>query len=100
MEQLFLRLSTALLHTLEESMQPVLIFRGGHWISVSLPKGLDPKWTSKDSLYFASAWLSAKEKWGCEKKATSLAEAAVYKRLYEGLVYNKTLEHDLQQLWS
>jgi len=76
-----------------------LVFRGAEWISVLIPKGIDPVWVEADLLYYATAWAAAQAAGFSEKRSEQLAEALVSKRLYPGLVYDSVLEGDLAKVY-
>jgi hypothetical protein len=80
-------------------MQARLVLSDGQWISVSLPKGRDPSWTVADEYAFAAAYASAIRSFGqAHAKATIVAEAIVFRRLYPGIVFDKGLERDIQSI--
>jgi hypothetical protein len=86
-------------------MQARLVLSEGQWISVSLPKGRDPSWTVADEYAFAAAYASAIRSFGqaeasasAHAKATNVAEAIVFRRLYPGIVFDKGLERDIQSI--
>jgi hypothetical protein len=78
-------------------MQARLVLSEGQWISVSLPKGRDPSWTVADEYAFAAAYASAIRRFG-GARATNIAEAIVFRRLYPGIVFDKGLERDIQSI--
>jgi hypothetical protein len=73
-----------------------IVFSNGNWIKVFLPKYKDPSWTNADEMIFATVWVAAKEIKG-DERATQIAEAVVYKRMYPGLLYDKRLETDIKE---
>ena len=75
-----------------------IVFSGTGWVSVTLPVGHDPAWTSADKWTYAVAFIAAKKIFGSEFKATQIAEAIVSKRLYPGLEYGRELEEDLARM--
>ena len=75
-----------------------LVFLNDEWVSVAIPKGCDPTWVEADFFYYASCWALASSKGFPSHRSQQLAEALVSKRLYAGLVYEKTLEKDLNTL--
>jgi hypothetical protein len=84
-------------------MQARLVLSEGQWISVSLPKGRDPSWTVADEYAFAAAYASAIRRFGLAEasahaRATNVAEAIVFRRLYPGIVFDKGLERDIQSI--
>ena len=68
------------------------------WISVQLPKGADPTWSDADRFFFGAKWVTARELGFSERRAQQLAEAAVSKRLYPGLRFDRALEKELASL--
>lgn len=68
------------------------------WTSVSLPKGIDPTWSESDNYFYAARFVAAQESGFSEKRSVQLAEAAVSKRLYPGLEFDRVLEADLKAL--
>ena len=60
-----------------------------------MPNGYDPSWNSADMWYYATFYASSTKKGFSQQRATILAEAAVHKRLYPGIMYDKLLEQDL-----
>jgi hypothetical protein len=78
-------------------MQARLVLSEGEWISVPLPKGRDPSWTVADEYTFAAAYASAIRKYE-HARATNVAEAAVLRRIYPGLLFDKLLEQNIQSI--
>jgi hypothetical protein len=78
-------------------MQARLVLSEGQWISVSLPKGRDTSWTVADEYAFAAAYASAIRRFN-EARAKVVAEAATFRRLYPGLVFDARLEQDIQSI--
>ena len=77
-----------------------LIFSKGQWIQVLLPKGHDPCWSNGDTYYYARMWATSVEKGFSSERAQVIAEAAVAKSMYPEIVYNKSLESDIQSLFD
>lgn len=75
-----------------------LVFSNGDWIDVALPKGYDPNWTTQDTYYYATIWALASRKGFSRQKARQLAEAAVSKRIYPGILFYSQIEKDLLSL--
>lgn len=75
----------------------LLLSRTEQWISVALPAGHDPKWSSADTWIFANKWLAARESGFSEVRATQIAEAFVARYLYPGLSFDTVLEKDIQK---
>lgn len=75
-----------------------LIFSQNEWIEVELPLGHDPNWTEQDTYYYGVIWALACRKGFTTQKARELAEAAVSKRVYPGIIFNTRIEHDLISL--
>jgi len=76
----------------------IVVFTNDAWVSVTIPKGHDPCWTTSDTYYYASSYIAAKTAGFPEKRSEILAEAFVSKRIYPGLVFDQLLENDLQNL--
>lgn len=68
------------------------------WTTVALPRGHDPTWTSSDKYFYAARLVAAQESGFSPKRAAQLAEAAVSKRLYPGLEFDRVMEADLEKL--
>ena len=75
-----------------------LILSNTGWITVAIPKGLDPLWNSADIWHYASKFVVATENGFTAKRAEQIAEAIVARRLYPGLRYDKVLEGDILTL--
>ena len=78
-------------------MQARLVLSGGHWKSVDLPMGRDPTWTVAEEYVFAAAYTSALLLFP-ERRARTVAEACVLRRLYPGLRYDAAMERDIQSI--
>ena len=76
-------------------MKSRLIFSNGVWRKVNVPKGHDPSWNSADFWYYGSMFAAAEAKGYSHREAESIAEAAVTKRLYPGVVYYPKLEEQI-----
>jgi hypothetical protein len=74
-----------------------LVFSNGKWVSVPLP--ID-SWTNEYTWYYSTIYAACLEKNKDKEKASSLAEAAVYKRMYPDLSYNTVLEGELRSLFD
>jgi hypothetical protein len=70
------------------------------WVSVPIPNGLDPLWSESDILHYAAMFVGAQERGFSDARSEQLAEALVNRRLYPGIVYEKTLQSDLEFLQS
>lgn len=70
----------------------IVLSSTGQWVTVQPPKGHDPSWQAPDLMRYAVLFQDAVEKGVDAQRAEQLAEAAVNKRLYPGLVYHTTLE--------
>ena len=79
-------------------MQARLVLSEGQWISVPLPKGRDPTWTLAEEYVYAAAYASALRAHFTEKRAHTVAEACVLRRLYPGIRFDKAIEHDIQSI--
>jgi hypothetical protein len=77
-----------------------LIFSKGQWIQVLLPIGHDPCWSKGDTYYYARMWATSVEKGFSTKRAEVIAEAAVAKRMYPEIIYDRSLESDIQSLFD
>ena len=71
-----------------------IILSNNSWLSIPPPVGHDPSWLSADSFFYATMFVAAKEFFPHDR-AVILAEAAVNKRLYPGIVYDSSIEDDL-----
>ena len=80
------------------SSEQVVVLSGGEWISVRMPCGRDPAWTSTDSWVYAAAFAGAQRAGHSPEKASILAEAIVHRRLYPGIVYEDRMEQDISAL--
>jgi len=76
----------------------LILSKTNAWISVSIPRGLDPLWLDSDIWYFAAMFVGAQEKGFPDKRAEQLAEALVCRRLYPGIHFHSDLEKDLEKL--
>jgi hypothetical protein len=76
-----------------------LVFSNGKWVSVPLP--ID-SWTEEYIWYYSTIYAAclAKHTNISPQKASSIAEAAVYKRMYPDLSYNTVLEGELRSLFD
>jgi len=72
-----------------------LIFSQNIWKNIKMPKGHDPSWNSADMWYYATLREAAEAKGFSSQRAEIIAEAAVSKRLYPGVMYDKTLEEEI-----
>lgn len=79
-------------------MECVVVFTNDMWVTVGIPKGHDPCWGTSDKYYYASSYTAAKALGFPEQRARVLAEALTSRRLYPGLVYEKSIEQDLRNL--
>lgn len=71
----------------------MITFSRGAWISVPVPKG-----RSKKDLQFYATIYAAAHIHG-PSRAAILAEVAVNKRLYPGIMYDSRIEADLKALY-
>jgi hypothetical protein len=75
-------------------MEEVFTFSRNQWISVKVPLSVQGQ-----ELYYAFLWAKlVHEKGVSEQKASIIAEATVFKRLYPGLVYGEKLESEIKSL--
>lgn len=77
----------------------MITFSRGAWISVIVPKCIDPCWSKKDLQFYATIYAAAIEK-HAHTYASAIAETAVNKRLYPELKYGPALEKSLQCLYD
>jgi hypothetical protein len=77
----------------------MITFSRGAWISVIVPKLIDPCWSKKDLQFYATIYAAALEK-HADNYASILAEIAVNKRLYPELKYSPILENALISLYE
>ena len=75
-----------------------LVFSQNMWKNIIIPKGCDPSWNSADLWYYATMLAAAEAKGFTPQRASVVAEAAVHKRLYPGLMYDKTLEEEIASI--
>jgi hypothetical protein len=75
-----------------------LVFSQNAWKSVLIPKGYDPSWNSADLWYYATMFAAAEAKGFAPERASVVAEAAVHKRLYPGLKYEKGFEQEISSI--
>ena len=71
-----------------------LVYSDGKWVSVDLPS-LDPCWLVSDTWYYATIYASGIHMGFSEKRSRIIAEAAVNKRIYPEICYDKGIENDL-----
>ena len=76
-----------------------IVRSGEAWLEVTLPAGLDPLWSDADRWIYAAAYGAAIARGFPDARAVIIAEAIVCKRLYEGIVYDKTLEQEIRRLY-
>jgi hypothetical protein len=75
-----------------------LVFSNNEWLSVELPPGHDPNWSEEDTYYYATVWALAYRKGFSTYKSKILAEAAVSKKMYIGILFTSDIEHELKGL--
>lgn len=73
----------------------LILSKDNQWISVTVPRGLDPLWMDSDVFYYSAMFVAAQERGFSEKKSGELAEALVNRRLYPGIVYHTITEKEL-----
>lgn len=81
-------------------MEALVVFRNGKWIRY-MPRvtlTADPRITGPLRQKAAAAYVSALQKGFQEEQAHTLAEAIVFKTIYEELTYDKKLESDIKKL--
>lgn len=76
------------------SFQKVVVLSKNKFIEVDVPKGMEG-----EEYYYATLLLHLIGKGWEGKRAKQVAEAAVYKRLYPGLGYGKSIEEDLLNMY-
>jgi len=77
-----------------------IVFSKGRWISVPLPIGRDPAWTTSSEWIYANAWAAAIRSGFSEQRAEQIAEAIVIQNLYPGVVYDTRLSSDMQRCYT
>jgi len=77
-----------------------IVFSKGRWISVPLPIGRDPCWTTSSEWMYANAWASAIRSGFTEQRAEQIAEAIVLRNLYPGITYDTRLLSDMEQCYT
>ena len=75
-----------------------LILSNTGWINVKMPVGANPLWASSDFWHYGTMYVAAIEKGFSELRAGQIAEGLVNRRMYEGLVYEKSLECDIKKV--
>ena len=74
-------------------MPVVVVLCRNQFLEVLVPEGLEG-----EEYFYGTLLLHLQQEKGiAAERAKQIAEAAVYKRLYPGLVYGKLLEEDLEQ---
>lgn len=76
----------------------VLVFSRGKWVNIPLPHIVDRMWSPQHNFIYATVAQQFLLKGITEARAAQLAEAYVYKELCPGLMYDRTLEKELQEL--
>jgi hypothetical protein len=76
-----------------------LVRCGETWLEVSLPVGLDPLWSDADRWVYAAAYAAGLARGFVEARAVVIAEAIVFKKLYEGMKYDVSLERDISRIY-
>ena len=81
-------------------MEVLAVFRGGRWIQYTprIAMTADPRITGILRQKAAAVYGTALQKGFQEERAHTLAEAAVFKQMYEEISYDKSLEMDLKKL--
>lgn len=81
-------------------MEALVVFRNGKWIRYvpRVTMTVDPRITGSLKQKAAAAYVSALQKGFQEEQAHMLAEASVFKMIYEDLTYEKNLESDLKKI--
>lgn len=81
-------------------MEVLAVFRCGKWMEY-IPRitlNTDPRITSHLRQKAASVYTSALQKGFQEERAHTLAEAVVFKEIYEDLLFEPGLESDIQKI--
>lgn len=83
-------------------MESYPVFRKGKWIIYTPRQSIqhDPRWTKKLRQIAAAAYATAMIKGQSEESAHTIAEAIVFKKIYDGLEYNKNFESQLKIAWE
>jgi len=81
-------------------IKSMIVFSRGRWISVPLPIGRDPSWTTSSEWIYANAWASALRSGFSETRAEQLAEAIVLKDLYAGIQYDTRFNSDIKKCFT
>ncbi len=77
-----------------------LVFSKGEWITVPLPPD-SITWSFSDQLLYGSVWAFAtREKQLDEQRASQIAEAVVFQRLYPGITMSSDMECLYQYLYE
>jgi len=81
-------------------MEVHAVFRGGKWIEYTPRTTMtsDPRITNILRQKAASVYVTALQKGIQEERAHTLAEAMIFKDLYEKIQFEKSIENDLQKL--
>lgn len=74
------------------------VFRKGKWITYTPRETIasDPRFTTKLCYTAAAVYATAIFKGQAEENAHNIAEAIVFKKIYDGLEYNKDFEETLK----
>ena len=75
-------------------MPTVVVLCKNEFLEIAVPDGIE----GEEYLYGTLLLHLVHQKGIIMERAKQIAEAAVYKRLYPGLVYGQQLEEDLQSL--
>ena len=81
-------------------MEVLAIFSGGNWVHYT-PRPMmtvDPRVTYPLRQRAAAAYVGALQKGFQEERAHILAEACVFKDIYDELMFDKSIERDLKVL--
>jgi hypothetical protein len=73
----------------------LILSKDNQWLSITVPKGLDPLWMNGDIFYYSAMFVACQERGFSQKKSGELAEALVNRRLYPGIVYHTITESEL-----
>lgn len=68
----------------------LVLCKRGEWVSVAISTP-DPSWMEADKWYYSVVYVSSKDEGNSEKVSKQIAEAAVYRRLYQGLEYSQKI---------
>lgn len=74
------------------------VFRKGQWIDYEVPRELPSGWQSIHSYQAASIYATAHSLGYLPKESASFAEMYIFKQLFEGIVYDRKFECELEKV--